>query len=538
MVGLLSDHALILAFLTIGLGAALGAVRVGGVSLGPAGALFIGLAFGANRDLAETPGLPLLQTFGLVLFTYTVGLAAGPAFWNGLRRGGLKIAAATIVLVVALGGLAYGASVAVDATPAERAGLFAGASTNTPALQTAIDKLESDPPTGGDRTRNDPVVGYSLTYPSAVLSMILVLYLLLQGHIRPIPSRTPIEAEEREPTFSWTIAVERPGLPSLGELRELSGGRLAFSRYEHGGRVRIATNEVTLEPGDQVTVFGTESAVHTFTEQVGRRSDRHLALDRRDIDFRRMVLSHAHLAGRRLADLELPARFGATVTRIRRGDTDTVASDDFVLALGDRLRIVGPVDQLPAIARELGDSERELSELDAVGFALGIAAGMLLGLVVVPLGGLELELGFGGGPLVVGLVLGTLARVGPITFQIPHAANLVLRQLGILAFLACAGLTSGDTFAAAVRTSEGLRLAAAGALVALAFAGLVALVVQQVLRQPAPTASGTLAGVETQPAALQFATTRTLGDDRVSTAYALVFPVAMIAKIVVVQLLV
>jgi putative transport protein len=157
----------------------------------------------------------------------------------------------------------------------------------------------------------------------------------------------------------------------------------------------------------------------------------------------------------------------------------------------------------------------------------------------VPLpGGTDVELGAGGGPLVVGLALGVVSRTGPITWQIPHGANLVLRQLGILMFLACAGLGSGTAFADAIGTRRGLELAVAGAVAAGLFAGLVPLAIELVLRRDVVASAGMLAGVETQPAALAFASERTEGDERISAAYALVFPAAMIAKIVAVQFLV
>lgn len=154
------------------------------------------------------------------------------------------------------------------------------------------------------------------------------------------------------------------------------------------------------------------------------------------------------------------------------------------------------------------------------------------------IGSVQLTLGVGGGPLLVGLTLGVISRTGPVTWQIPHAANQVIRQLGILMFLACAGLGSGTAFADAIVTHHGLELVAAGAAIAVAFAAVVPLVSTLVARRDAVEAVGMLAGVETQPAALAFGLERSAGDDRLSRAYALVFPVAMITKIVVVQFLV
>jgi putative transport protein len=224
---------------------------------------------------------------------------------------------------------------------------------------------------------------------------------------------------------------------------------------------------------------------------------------------------------------------------VRRGDDDLVAHDDIVLQLGDRVRVVGPVDRIGAAARLFGDSERRLAEVDVLGFALGVATGLAVGTAKLPLpGGVDLQLGAGGGPLLVGLVLGLVSRTGPITWQIPHGANLVLRQLGIFVFLASAGIGSGTAFADAVGTRHGLELVAAGVVVAALFAALVPLVVEVVLRRDVVETAGMLAGIETQPAALAYAGERSAGDQRVSSAYALVFPAAMIAKIVAVQFLV
>ena len=530
MVDLLADDSILLVFAVIGVAAALGAVRVKGVSLGPAAALFVGLAVGAvDASLSGAEGLGLLKELGLVLFTYTVGLASGPVFFAGLRRGGAQVVTVAVALIVALAGLCALVAELLDLSVADRAGLFAGSTTNTPSLQAASAAV----------TDGDPVVAYSLAYPSAVAAMLVILTLLLARRL-PLPAQLapPPPPPRAEPIVNWTVHVTRDALPPLAELGDRYPG-IGFSRVEHDGAVTVAIGEQRLVAGDAVVAVGPQVAVSAFCGDVGERSDRHLPLDRTVLDFRRLVVSNRRMAGRRLGDLNLAGRHGVTVTRVRRGDEDLVAHDDFLIELGDRVRVVGPADQLGKVAKVFGDSERRLAEVDAAGFALGIAAGLAVGSVTVPMpGSVELELGAGGGPLVVGLVLGLVSRTGPITWQIPHGANLVLRQIGILMFLACAGLGSGTTFADAIQTRRGLELAAAGIVVSTLFAGLVPLVTELVLRRDVVDSAGVLAGIETQPAALSYAAERTAGDERVTEAYALVFPAAMIAKVVVVQFLV
>jgi putative transport protein len=530
IVDVLADDAILLVFLTVGLGAGLGAVRIKGVALGPAAALFVGITIGAfDESLSSADGLGLLRELGLVLFTYTVGLASGPTFLSGLRRGGAKAVAVTAVLTITLAGLCALVAELFDLTPADRAGLFAGSATNTPSLQAASEAV----------TTGDPVVAYALAYPAAVTSMLVIATLLLGRHLHlPAKLEPPQEPARAERIVNWTVLVTTDTQPALDDLRSRYPG-ITFSRVEHDGIVRVATADQRVEPGDRLVVIGPEQPVAACCRHLGERSDHHLALDRSTLDFRRVLVSNRLLAGQRLGDLDLTSRFGVTATRLRRGDDDRVAGDDSVLELGDRVRVVGPADQLDSVARLFGDSERRIAEVDACGFALGIAAGLLVGTISMPLpGGGDVELGAAGGPLLVGLGLGVVSRTGPITWQIPHAANLVLRQLGILVFLACAGLASGTTFADAIVTRHGLNLAVAGVLVAGAFAALVPLAAQVVLRHDVVYSAGMLAGVETQPAALAYANERTAGDVRVTAAYALVFPVAMITKVIVVQFLV
>jgi putative transport protein len=533
--GVLRSDPLLALFLVVALGAALARVRIKGVGLGPAAALFAGLAVSAiEPDLADLPAI--IPLFGLALFIYTVGLASGPAFFGGLRQDGFKVSVAVVVLLGAIGLAVAGVSALFDFDDGARAGLFAGSQTNTPALSAALEQLE---PEIRDGEVTDPVVGYSLAYPLGVLSMIGAAGLSLRRLRHPSrrDARAPTAARSRNVT-SATLIVTRSDLPELGQLRGWEGERLAFSRVEHDGEVDLATNDVRLAPGDLCTVIGDPDVVDRFVDWAGHRSERHLALDRRKLDFRRISVSRRELAGARLRDVDLEGRFGAMATRVRRGDADLVADRDFVLRLGDRVRVVGPAEKMGAVAEALGDSDRGLSEVDPLGFATGLAIGLVLAQVAIPLpGGGEVELGVGGGPLIAALVLGTVSRTGPFTWQIPHAANLTIRQLGVLLFLGGVGIRSGATFADAVGTGVGLQLAVAGVLVTVITAAMTTIMVRVLGRDPVDGA-GMIAGIQTQPAVLAFAAERAEGDERVDAGYALVFPLAMILKLIIVQLLI
>jgi putative transport protein len=521
IVDLLVEEPVLLLMLVVGLGALVGRVRVAGVSLGPAAALFCGLAVSAWDSRLSLP--EVFSVFGLVLFAYSVGVATGPQVPALLGRRGAAGAAVAVgaVGLAALVALGVGHLIGLDV--AGRGGLFAGALTNTPALAAVTARHPGQA----------AAVAYSLAYPGGVIGALLGVHVLLRRHRRH--AEAEVEAAHAEPVV-WTVRVERE-LPNLGALREWDGQHLVFSRFEHAGSVRVATVDAALRPGDLVTVVGDEDAVRRFTSYAGARSDRHLPLDRHDVDFRRMSISNRDVAGRRLGDLDLEGRFGVTVTRIRRGDTDVVAHDDVVLVTGDRVRVVGPPAKLDDVRRYLGDSAHSLADIDLAALALGIAAGMLVGRIPVPIpGGSPLKLGNAGGALIVGLVVGARQRIGPLHFSLPFRESLVLRNLGTAVFLATVGTRSGHAFANAVGSWTGLQTVAAGAGVSLTLVVSGCLLIRRWLGSPADEAAGSLAGLQTQPAVLAAAQARAVDPAVVALGYALLYPAAMIAKLLVAQL--
>lgn len=522
MIDVLADNPVLLVFVVLGLGAALGAVKVRGVSLGPAGALFAGLALSAVDDRLAIP--EIVGPLGLALFTYTIGLASGPAFFSSLRSQGRTIVAVVIVLIGgALGARAL--SAVFDLGVGVGAGLFAGSLTNTPALAAAVETL------GGS---SEPVVGYSVSYPIGVIGMILAAAWVLRER-RP---RVPDDDVRAADLATVTIEVRAGVRTTLADLGERFGGRAVFARIERDGAQFVPSPDVEVLAGDLVSVAAHESVVPELAEVLGSVRPLQLSHERSNLDMRRIVVSDRRLTGRRLGELELHERFGAVATRVRRGDVDLLATDEVTVLPGDRLRIVAPRSQMRSIATYLGDSERRVAEIDALGFMCGIAAGLALGLVKVPLFGAgHFALGVAGGPLVVGLLLGRAERTGPVVWQPPYGANLALRQFGTILFLGTVGSRSGSALTDALSSSRGLSVAVSALVLVSCTAALTVVVGRRVLHLGGARLAGVVAGVETQPAVLAFAGEQT-NDERVSTSYALVFPVAMLVKIVLAQLLV
>jgi putative transport protein len=521
MATLLVESPLLTLFLVLTLGTLIGAVRIGGVSVGPAGALFAGLAVSAV--IADIAGVvpEVVGTLGLTLFAYTIGLAGGPSFFSGVRRAAPMMVAA-VAVVVAVAVVAHVLGNALGLSPGDIAGTFAGAVTNTPGLAAAVEAVDS----------TEPVVGYSLAYPFGVIGVILAIVVSLWW------SRKHPTAEDRDPpqpASYLTVRITRDDLPPLSGLEHFEGATLVFSRVSRDGREGTAVSDLRLQRDDLLTVIGPEATIRSFAETVGEVADDDLPLDRHQIDFRRIVLSNSRYAGSTVAALDL-ARFDAVAGFVRRGDVDLVARPNLIVELGDRIRVVAPRDRLDEVVKELGDSERSAVVADPVGFSLGLLLGLALGVVPIPLPGLTLQLGTAAAPLLVGLLLGRLGRTGPLVWQLPYATNQTLRQFGALLFLATVGLGAGPDLASALGSARGAQLLGFGAVLTTLVA--VALVLlARALQLGGARMAGTLAGAQNQPALLTFAIDRTDGDDRVNLAYALLFPPTFVAKILAAQVL-
>jgi len=530
-VSLLRDDPLLLVFVVAAVGYLAGRIRVGGFGFGVAAVLFAGLAFGMADPHLKVPRP--LWTLGLVLFVYTVGLAAGPGFLTALRRRGVGANVAVLVAVVTAAATVAAVGLVVGLGPEATAGAYAGGLTNTPALAASLEALKTIVPDRGfDAASGRILVGYSLGYPLGVTIALLAVFALARRRGSDEPTATGVEIVVR------TALVEHPGLGTLGEARARSGDAVTFGRVKRGERLFVADEDVELLPGDLVTVVGPRADAERAVGRLGRESAEHVELERGDVDFRRIVVSHRAVAGKTIADLDVQSHHGGTVTRVRRGDVDMVAAPGLVLELGDRVRVVAPPERMTEIARYFGDSYRELRELDVLSFSVGVALGLLVGAIDVPLpGGGSFALGFAGGPLVVGLVLGAIGRTGPIVWQLPHSANLTLRQLGTVLFLAGIGVNAGNAFGDTILSLQALGVIAAAVAAAATASLATVLIGTLVLGLPLTTLTGIVSGMQTQPAVLAYASEQVEDDTQVNVGYATVVPLAMILKIVLAPLL-
>jgi putative transport protein len=533
----LAENPILTLFIVIGLGYLLGAISLFGFRLGIVGVLFVGLAVGSLSPSISIP--EVIPTLGLIIFIYTIGIQSGPEFFNSLRERGYRDSVFALAIVVLGAGVTLVVSRPAHLTRARAAGLYTGAMTNTPALAAARDLLRQRGRSAGlspeelRTTSDEPVVAYSIAYPMGVIG-VLLCFAVLRRRWQPEMEPRAEGPEIRVRDF----AVMNPAVigRTVDEvLRPHRDPGFVISRIQHGGTSEVVRGDTRLEQHDIVVAVGDDNGLLRAEQIFGQPLEAHIEQDRSQLDFRRVVVSRQEVVGKRIRELDLERSMGATVTRLLRGDVDFIPTRETRLELGDRVRVLTRRENFTAISQFFGDSIRGAAETDFGSVALGMVLGVLVGLAPIPLPGQTIRLGFAGGPLLVALVLGKLERTGRITWIMPLHSNLTLRQIGLLFFLAGVGIRAGYSFAQTLR-QNGLQMLLAGAAITFAVTLVSLLVGYKLLKIPFASLMGLVSGIQTQPACLAYAT-REANSDAPNLAYAAVYPIATIAKIILAQLL-
>jgi putative transport protein len=545
---LLANSAPALLFTVVGLGYFLGNIRIRGFSLGIAAVLFVGLVFGALDPQAFV--LPeVIYVLGLILFVYTVGLQSGPIFFNLFRRQWVKLTALALLATAGAAVVTVVAARALDIAAPVATGLFCGGLTNTPALAGAIETLRLSAahlglaPEAARDLLDGPTVGYSVAYPFGVIGLIAAMQLATK-------LRRPDFAEEhRRARKASGLAAEEPLIREVrvtnaqligktyGEamLSDLTG--MVFTRRKRGGPVDLVVPEMTIEAGDVLVGVGSAESARKAELLIGPTVTEAVEALSPGIEHRDLVVIDRKVAGTELAELTALVGRPVIVSRIRRGGVHITPLADTTLELGDQIRVVAHRDALERVTQVIGNPLKDVSEADFLSYSLGLVLGVAVGMIPIPFfGGRVIQLGFAGGPLVVGLILGRQGRTGPIVWTMSTNASLTLRQLGILFFLAAVGTRAGGSFVHTL-SHQGVALLLVGMLVTTVSAATILVLARRLFHLDAVSSYGILAGIHTQPAALAFASAHT-GSDGTNVSYAAVYPVALIAKIVIAQVLV
>ena len=524
-------------------GMLLGAIRVMGVSLGVAGALFAGIAWDllvwqGNRPLgapsSHNPTLEFLRDFGLILFVYAIGLMVGPGFFDRLRAHGLRWNLLA-VLVITLGALVAAAAWWLMALPGSLVvGLLAGATTNTPSLAAAGQALGTLTPEAQTAARELAAAGYAIAYPLGIVGIIATLIVVRKFARADIvePVATSI-LERRALLITNSTAIGS----RISELRLRAGGKVLVSRLARGDGYVVPGPELLLERSDVVLAVGAPLDLDALEALCGERSPRDLLTEPGELQIRNMLVSEKRAALHILSALDPGATHAVTVTRIVRAGVELLATDGVALHLGDRLRVVGTAEALERFARVVGDSAPALEHANLVPFLTGILLGVILGSIPIAIPGLPaaLKLGLAGGTLFVALLVAARGRLGRADVYLPSATILFMKEFGIVLFLSCVGLLSGEAFLRTVTSPDGPMLIGIGALITVLPLAMVAFVAL-LWRRSYGEIAGLLAGGMTDPPALAFAQS-TANSEVPARIYATVYPLTMLLRIACAQVL-
>lgn len=539
MVEAFIENPLLLLFVVAGLGYGVGSIRIRGSNLGVAAVLFVGLAVGGLSPDLHIPDIIIF--LGLAIFVYTIGLSSGPSFFATFRQRGSRDIIFVIVMLTLSASIAFGLHFLFSFDASTTAGLYAGSTTNTPALAGLLDAISNvnlDSATSKSMSEQ-AVIGYSLSYPMGVIGVMIAINLmkrLLKIDYRKEEQELKSEYPVRQTVTSKTVEITQAEVTNipLRDLKRQLGANVVFGRLMRGEDTLLTNYDTTFQLEDRVAVVADEEEIERVTRLIGKTMPFRLSNDRSEYDTRRIFVSNPGIAGERLSTLGLNERFSAIITRVRRGDIDLLANSKLVLELGDRVRFVARRQDIPKISKLFGDSYDALSKINLLSFGLGMALGLLLGMITFQLpGNASFKLGFAGGPIIVALILGALRRTGPIVWTLPYSANLTLRQIGLILLLAGVGVNSGHTFVNTVAQGGGGIIFLAGTIISFITAIATLFIGYKLLKIPFSFLTGMVAS---QPAVLDFALEKA-GNKLPNIGFTLMLPVSLITKIVYVQFL-
>ena len=536
-------QAVVIICLICALGLALGKLRFRGISLGVTYVFFIGILFGALGLQLDAQMLSYAESFGLILFVYTLGLQVGPGFMSTFLTGGAQLN------LLALGVVGLGTVMALLAALLgymplpDMMGVLCGATTNTPALGAAQQTLKQL-----GQPSNAAALGCAVTYPIGMIGVIIAL-ILVKGQLQR-RATSARDAESSDEAFIASFTVCNPAVFHQ-TLHDLSGSgvddsKFVVSRLWRQGKVILPNSETHIEDGDRLLVITKKKFVQTLTILFGRRDETNWNAN--DVDWNaldatlvseRILITRHEINGKHLGSLHLRNRYGVNVSRVQRAGIQLVATPDLTLRMGDRVTVVGETESIARVAAELGNTVKTLDEPNMVTIFIGIVLGLLLGSVpfFVPGMSYPVRLGLAGGPIVMGILIGAYGPRFHMVAYTTTSANLMLRSLGLSMYLACLGLDAGRDFLATVARPASLVWIGFAFAITLLPVVLMSFVSVHWGKKSFATTAGMLCGAMANPIALNYVND-TLPGDKASVAYATVYPLCMFLRVIIAQIIV
>ncbi len=513
-------------FLIVALGLMIGRIKVAGLSLDASAVIFVALLFGHFGIIIPSD----FQYLGLVVFIFTIGIQAGPGFFESFKKEGRQLAVFASLLIFSAAIITVAVVFIFNIDKNIATGLFTGALTSTPGLAAAIDQ------TGSPLAS----IGYGVGYPFGVIGVIIF--------IRFLPKIVGTSLKNSEQEYQMKIKEEFPEVlhknfivenekitgKSIGELRIRYMTKAVVSRVVHNGVAVTPTSETILHKNDLIKAVGTGESLERVGILIGTSVDEEIPLDA-NYDVRSVLITNKQVVNKTIGQINLLHTYNATITRIRRSGIDISPSPNSKLHFGDKLIIASSKASMEMVIRIFGDDKKRLSDTDILPVALGIILGVLVGKINIAIGNFSFSPGLTGGVLIVALIVGRIGKTGPVLWTMSGAANQLLRQLGLIFFLAAVGTHAGADI---VTTFEkyGLELFLIGGIITLLPMFIAAFAGKWIFKMNLLSMLGGISGSMTSTPGLAAADSMT-DTNAHSIAYATVYPVAMVFLIVVVQLI-
>ncbi|HGY3108369.1 TPA: putative transporter [Klebsiella aerogenes] len=525
----------------------IGNVKIRGVGFGIGGVLFGGIIVGHFVDQAgitlSSPMLHFIQEFGLILFVYTIGIQVGPGFFASLRVSGLKLNLFAILIVV-LGGLVTAILHKLFSIPLPVVlGIFSGAVTNTPALGAGQQILRD---LGLPFDVVDQMgMSYAMAYPFGICGILLTMWLVR------LFFRINVEKEAQQfdessgnghaHLHTINVRVENPNLNNMAiqDVPMLNRDKIICSRLKRDELLMVPAPGTLIQHGDLLHLVGRPEDLHNAQLVIGKEVATSLSTRGTDLKVERVVVTNEKVLGKKIRDLHFKQRYDVVISRLNRAGVELVASSHASLQFGDILNLVGRPQAIDAVANELGNAQQKLQQVQMLPVFIGIGLGVLLGSIPLFIPGFPaaLKLGLAGGPLIMALILGRIGSIGKLYWFMPPSANLALRELGIVLFLAVVGLKSGGDFVDTLLHGEGLSWIAYGIFITAIPLLTVGILARILAKMNYLTLCGMLAGSMTDPPALAFANNLHATSGAAALSYATVYPLVMFLRIITPQLL-
>ena len=535
-------HIVFLYAFVIAAGVLLGKIKIFGVSLGVTFVLFTGILMGHFGFTGDIHILHFIREFGLILFVFCIGLQVGPGFFSSFKKGGMSLnllAVGIVALNIAVAlGLYFIGNGQVELPM--MVGILYGAVTNTPGLgaaQEALTQLNYQGP--------QIALGYACAYPLGVVgiigSIIAIRYIFrinLSKEEEALLNQDNENMKHKPHLMSLEVRNESIDHKKLLQVKEFLGRPFVCSRFRHEGHVSIPNQETVFHIGDQLFIVCSEEDAEAIAAFIGKEVK--VDWEKQDMPMvsRRILVTKTEINGKKLGDMHFRGMYGVNITRVNRSGMDLFADPHLTLQVGDRVMVVGQQDAVERVANILGNSLKRLDHPNIVTIFVGIFLGILLGSIPIAFPGMPtpVKLGLAGGPLVVAILIGRFGYKLHLVTYTTMSANLMLREIGIVLFLASVGIEAGANFVNTVVEGDGLMYVGYGFLITVVPLLIIGTIARLYYKVNYFTLMGLLAGSTTDPPALAYSN-QVSNNDAPAVGYSTVYPLTMFLRIISGQLI-